>query len=214
MGPVQCSPVTDLATVHFDFWGSWESPLTSGLEGSQTQVIRGRTNLQQLARKMVWSFSFLSLLFLLREGLILRKATTNVQNGLVLFFLYDLKNAFIQRKILGKNSEKVWKSVEKCEKVWKSAETILPFSCCPLVFLWFLRDLEWVVSACARCQSNPSSTNFALTAPTKTPKLFCGKRSRSADLTVCWGVEFPLKWSDSTNHRDVSHDFYTHPHQI
>ena len=31
-----------------------------------------------------------------------------------------------------------WKNYEKCEKVRKSAknyETILPFSCCPLVFL-------------------------------------------------------------------------------
>ena len=26
--------------------------------------------------------------------------------------------------------------MEKCQKVWNSAETILPFSCCPLVFLW------------------------------------------------------------------------------
>ena len=26
--------------------------------------------------------------------------------------------------------------MENCQKVWKSAETILPFSCCPLVFLW------------------------------------------------------------------------------
>ena len=32
----------------------------------------------------------------------------------------------------------MWKCVEKCQKVWKSAETILPFSCCPLVFLWML----------------------------------------------------------------------------
>ena len=27
------------------------------------------------------------------------------------------------------------KSVKQCGKVWKSAEMILPFSCCPLVFL-------------------------------------------------------------------------------
>ena len=32
-----------------------------------------------------------------------------------------------------KMCENVWKSAEK---VWKSAETILPFSYCPLVFLW------------------------------------------------------------------------------
>ena len=30
----------------------------------------------------------------------------------------------------------MWKCVEKCQKVCKSAETILPFNCCPLVFLW------------------------------------------------------------------------------
>ena len=33
-----------------------------------------------------------------------------------------------------KKCEKVWKSARKCE----NAETILPFSCCPLVFLWLL----------------------------------------------------------------------------
>ena len=32
----------------------------------------------------------------------------------------------------------MWVCVEKCQTVWKSAETILPFSCCPLVLLWFL----------------------------------------------------------------------------
>ena len=59
---------------------------------------------------MVWSFSFYSL----------------------------LTNALILRKVLG---DKVWKKCEKCrkcEKVWKSAEAILPFSCCPLAFLWLL----------------------------------------------------------------------------
>ena len=41
--------------------------------------------------------------------------------------------------------EKFWKTLKKCENVWKiakkcekSAETILPFSCCPLVFLWLV----------------------------------------------------------------------------
>ena len=48
------------------------------------------------------------------------------------------------------------------------------------------------MSACARCQSNPSSPNFALTTPTQTPKHFCSKNQRSAALTFCWGVEFPL----------------------
>ena len=61
-----------------------------------------------------------------------KRATTNVQNGLVFFFLFSLKKALILRNVLGGN---FWKSVEKCQKVWKSAETILPVSCCPLVFL-------------------------------------------------------------------------------
>ena len=53
-----------------------------------------------------------------------------------LFFssvLFELKPFVSKGKVLGKNSEKVW-------KVWKSvknSETILPFSCCPLVFLWW-----------------------------------------------------------------------------
>ena len=80
-----------------------------------------------------------------------KRATTNVQNGLVFFFLFSFiifsylwtktavkpLNSKKSRggKIL-KNSEQVWKCVENCQKVWKSAETILPFSCWPLVFLW------------------------------------------------------------------------------
>ena len=45
------------------------------------------------------------------------------------FSFYSLKKGLNFKKSPGgKNSE-------KCEKVWKSAETILPFSCCPLVFL-------------------------------------------------------------------------------
>ena len=62
--------------------------------------------------KMVWSFPFFSF----KKALILREVLTD------------------------KLFKKVWNNVEKCEKsvkkVWKSAETILPFSCCPLVFLW------------------------------------------------------------------------------
>ena len=47
-----------------------------------------------------------------------------------------------------------------------------------------LSDLEWVVSACARCQSHPSNTNCALTAPTQTPKPFVAKKRRSAGLML------------------------------
>ena len=60
-----------------------------------------------------------------------KRATTNVQNGLVFFFLFSLKRGLNLRKVLG---ETLGKSVEKCEKVRESAETILPFSCCPLDF--------------------------------------------------------------------------------
>ena len=43
------------------------------------------------------------------------------------FVLIELKPFVLKGKVLGKNSEKVCKSA-------KNYETILPFSCCPLVF--------------------------------------------------------------------------------
>ena len=49
------------------------------------------------------------------------------------YFLFSYKKALLLRN-LGGNILKKWKSVEKCDRVWKSTETILPFSCCPLVF--------------------------------------------------------------------------------
>ena len=58
-----------------------------------------------------------------------KRATTNVQNGLVFFFFSLLKSLTFKRSPGGKMSE------QNVENVWKSAETILPFSCCPLVFL-------------------------------------------------------------------------------
>ena len=45
------------------------------------------------------------------------------------FVLIELKPFVLKGKALG---EKVLKSAKKCEQLW----TILPFSCCPLVFLW------------------------------------------------------------------------------
>ena len=57
-----------------------------------------------------------------------KRATTNVQNALVFFFFVLLKKTLILRKVLGENSEKVWKvwkSVKKCQKV--------PKQFCPLV---------------------------------------------------------------------------------
>ena len=74
------------------------------------------------------------------------RATTNVQNGLVFFFLFS----FILFSSLGaktvvkplNSKKKPWrinsKSAKMCGKVpkkCKSAKTILPFSCCLLVFL-------------------------------------------------------------------------------
>ena len=48
------------------------------------------------------------------------------------FVLIELKPLVLREKSWGKNSEKVLKSAKKCENY----ETILPFSCCPLVFPW------------------------------------------------------------------------------
>ena len=42
---------------------------------------------------------------------------------------------FWRGKSWGKNSENVWKSV----KIVQNSETILRFSCCPLIFLWLRR---------------------------------------------------------------------------
>ena len=43
-----------------------------------------------------------------------KRATTNVQNGLVFSFLFSFSKALILRKALGEKSENVWKSVKKC----------------------------------------------------------------------------------------------------
>ena len=77
---------------------------------------RRRTNVQQLTCKIDLSNSFYYFFFS--------------------FVLLELKPFVLKGKVLG---EKFWKSAKKCEKVWKSVknyETILPFSCCPLVFPW------------------------------------------------------------------------------
>ena len=81
-----------------------------------------------------------------------KRATTNVQNGLVSFFLLSfilfsyfwtktaVKPLNSKKKSWRKNSEKLWKSVKMCGKLPKSVKKCrddLPFSCCPLVFLWF-----------------------------------------------------------------------------
>ena len=72
---------------------------------------RRTTNVQQLTCNIDLSSSFYYLFFS--------------------FVLIELKPFVLKGKVLG---EKFWKSVKKCENY----ETILPFSCCPLVFLWLL----------------------------------------------------------------------------
>ena len=52
------------------------------------------------------------------------------------FIILELKPFVLKGKVLG---EKFWKSAKKCENV-KNYETILSFSCCPLVFPW--QELE------------------------------------------------------------------------
>ena len=114
----------------------WSSPINGGRDRKRrrhsekwSSKSRRRTNVQQLTCKMVWSFSFYSLLFS--------------------FPLFELNKTVVKQKgtlwgALRKspggeiliNSEQVWKCVQKCQKVWTSAGTILPFSCCPWVFLW------------------------------------------------------------------------------
>ena len=70
---------------------------------------RRRTNVQQLTCKINLHFSFYYLFFS--------------------FVLLELKPFVLKGLVLGKNYEKVPKSA-------KNYETILPFSCCPLVFPW------------------------------------------------------------------------------
>ena len=71
---------------------------------------RRRTNVQQLTCNIDLSCSFKNIFFS--------------------FVLLELKALVLKGKALG---EKFWKSV-------KNSETILPFSCCPLIFLWIGED--------------------------------------------------------------------------
>ena len=85
-----------------------------------------------------------------------KRATTNVQNRFALFFLLSFllfcspwaKTLCFEGLVLGANYEKVRKIMKKCENY----ETILPFSCCPLVFLWMSLDVG-VCSLLARALS-------------------------------------------------------------
>ena len=71
----------------------------------------GRTNVQQLTCNIDLSNYFYYLFFS--------------------FVLIELKPFVLKGKVLG---EKFWKKCEKVRKIVKNYETILPFSCCPLVF--------------------------------------------------------------------------------
>ena len=70
-----------------------------------------------------------------------KRATTNVQNRFVPFFLLSFLlfcSPWAQTLCFQVESPG-GKILKKCQKVWKSVknyETILPFSCCPLVFPW------------------------------------------------------------------------------
>ena len=86
------------------------------LESLVFAIYRRRTNVQQLTCNIDLSSSFYYLFFS--------------------FVLLELKPFVLKGKVPGKNYEKVPKSVKKCERSVKSYETVLPFSCCPLVFLW------------------------------------------------------------------------------
>ena len=55
--------------------------------------------------------------------------------GLFLFILF-FKSLNFKRSPGGKFLKKVWKVWKSAKKCEKSAETILPFSCCPSIFLW------------------------------------------------------------------------------
>ena len=79
-----------------------------------------------------------------------KRATTNVQNRFVQFFLLSflLFCSPCAETLCFEGESPGGKIMKKCQKVRKSArnyETILPFSCCPLVFLWFLRPPKrWI----------------------------------------------------------------------
>ena len=88
----------------------------SGLKPPFIGTYRRRTNVQQLTCNINLSSSFYYLFFS--------------------FVLIGIKPFVLKGKALG---EKFWKSVKKCEQVRRSVkiyETILTFSCCPLVFPW------------------------------------------------------------------------------
>ena len=104
-----------------------------------------------------------------------KRATTNVQNRFVQFFLLSFL-LFCSRwaKTLCFEGESPGgKILKKCKKVLKSVknyETILPFSCCPLVFLWIKHEKGWKILGKIR---------------SKIPSKIRGKDSKFRDFSFC-----------------------------
>ena len=82
-----------------------------------------------------------------------------------------------------KKCEKVWKCVKKCQKVWKSAKTILPFSCCPLVFLWKRVSLNFALVW--RSEKHRNFVNLDLFSDLLTSPPEFTKIARRHSIAIC-----------------------------
>ena len=89
--------------------------------------------------------------------------------------------------------------MKKCEKVRKSAnnyETILPFSCCPLVFLWefseWMPGSELMVIWKGRFETAPCRATLATPFPALCPRIL-GTRFTNYCLRMFWG-ELMVIW--------------------
>ena len=136
---------------------------------------------------------------LLSEGFTITRRRTNVQqltcnidlssSVSYLFFSFVLiepKPFVLKGKVLGANSEKVRNSVKKCENY----ETILPFSCCPLVFPWNYTQKDY------RINSKTPSVRLFLHQTLSVLSLFFGARKTTKHTTLFypyWTPEVPGK---------------------
>ena len=128
----------------------------------QTRHIRRRTNVQQLTCKIDLSSSFYYLFFS--------------------FVLIELKPFVLKGKVLG---EKVLKSAKNV----KNYETILPFSCCPLVFLWHIN--KWLIAAQDIDLPRRMTWGFQKPSPSKCWKILgtaqdYGSEDQETDPMNCW----------------------------
>ena len=119
-------------------------------QNAQTSVsalqTRRRTNVQQLTCNIDLSSSFYYVFFSL--------------------VLIELKPFALKGKVLGKNSQKMWKIMKKCENY----ETILPFSCCPLLFLWCRHAPAKFLQQKTRSDSKVTTPNWPKSDPKVTQK--------------------------------------------